>query len=395
MAERKPTPVYTISDVLRHGGGKLMGRWKGEQRGVLMRVGASYYGRWREFKINDAGEVRWTQVKRKLCNADEGKAEAIRILNENVAQASGPAACHQGIATLQQFVDARFVPDHVVNLKPNGQRHYAYCLDKHVLLALGKYRLKEFTPSLVQAFLTAKAKTLSGQTVAHLRNVLSAIFRHAKGCGFWRGDLPTEFVRIPEIHPDTPVAISFDDVKAILGNMREPYRTLAHLMVITGLRIGEALALRWDHVDLVKRVVEVRLNFSNGQWCTVKSRNGIRDLPISEELAMALEALRVPGPNGWLVFPNKYGAPLDAHNMSARELKPACKAAKLEPIGWHVLRHTAVTLMRQRGMTGAEAQVFAGHGSAAMTDRYSHAAIERMRAVVDGFKVIDAGGRLM
>lgn len=77
---------------------------------------------------------------------------------------------------------------------------------------------------------------------------------------------------------------------------------------------------------------------------------------------------------------------LDAHNIAARELKPACKAAGLPPIGWHTLRHTAVTLLQQAGATGAEAKAFAGHGSVGMTERYTHAEVERMRGSVEALK---------
>jgi len=41
-------------------------------------------------------------------------------------------------------------------------------------------------------------------------------------------------------------------------------------------------------------------------------------------------------------------------NIAARELKPACKAAGIPAIGWHVLRHTAITLLQQAGATGSK-----------------------------------------
>ena len=375
--------------------GGAMGRWKGEQRGVLAKRGTAYYGRWREFVEDPDGAISWKQVNRKLCNVSDGKAEAIRILNENVAAAGGPAACHQGIATLTQFVDARFRPDHIEHLKPNGQRHYDYCLG-HILKALGGYRLREFTPAMIQAFLTAAGKGRSGQTVVHLRNALSAIFGHAKRCSFIRGDLPTEFVKVPEIRAKSPEALSLEQSRLLLENMREPYRTVAHLMVATGLRIGEALALQWDNVDLERRVLRVRLNFSNGEWTTVKSAHSVRDLPLTDETAMALEAMQIPGPSAWLVFPNKFGCPLDAHNLSARELKPACKAAGIPPIGWHALRHTALTLIQQSGASRGEAKMVAGHGSERMTNTYTHGSMQRLRDVLGEIKFVEEKkGRLM
>jgi integrase len=374
---------YNLSEALTSGGSTIS-RWKGEQRGSLKREGKSYYGRWREFVETADGKIEWKQVKRKLCPASDGKAEAIRILNENVSQAGGPAACHQGIATLRQFITARFEPDHIANLKQSGKDHYGYCLGKHILPALGAFRLKEFTHPMVQGFLTLKAKRLSPQTVRHLRNALSAVFGHAKRCGFWRGDLPTDYVRTPEVHEKKPRALSSDEVRRLLVCMEEPWRTLALVMTSVGLRIGEALALDWQHVDLKTGVIHVRRNWTHGEWGSLKSRNAVRDLPINHEMLMALEALQVPLAAGWLLWPNRRGGPQSAMNLAARELKPACKAAGLPPLGWHALRHTALTLLQQGGMTGPEAQMMAGHGTQAMTARYTHASMERLRAVVDG-----------
>ncbi len=101
-----------------------MGRWKGEQRGTLRRTTTGYYGRWREFVQDETGKIEWKQVKRKLCDVSDGKAEAIRLLNESVSRAGGPSACPQGMATFQQFVEVRFEADRIAKLKPNGQRYY-------------------------------------------------------------------------------------------------------------------------------------------------------------------------------------------------------------------------------------------------------------------------------
>lgn len=372
--------AYNLSEALLQRPEVLMSRWRGEQRGSLLKIGDSYYGRWREFREKE-GVIEWTQVKRKLCPVSDGKAEAIRILNENVAQAGGPAACHQGIATLNQFIDARFRPDHIANLKQSGKDHYKWCL-WHIMPALGGYRLKEFNQQLAQYFLTTKSKQMSAQSVRHLRNALSAIFKHAKGCGFWRGDVPTEYCKTPEVHEKKAIALTQDQVARLLLHMADPYRALTMLIASTGLRIGEAVALDWEHVDLKARVIRVRKNYTHKRWGTLKSKNSVRDLPISVEVAMALEGIRKDGQT--LLFQARTGQPLDAHNMAADKLKPACKAAGVPVIGWHALRHTALSLLQGGGMSAADAQLVAGHGSQAMTARYTHGDVERLRLVVDG-----------
>ena len=80
-------------------------------------------------------------------------------------------------------------------------------------------------------------------------------------------------------------------------------------------------------------------------------------------------------------------------NIAARELKPACRLAGIPVIGWHVLRHTAITLIQQAGATGVEAQRFAGHASDAMRERYTHAEVDRLRASVDAVRLVEEQGK--
>ena len=227
----------------------------------------------------------------------------------------------------------------------------------------------------------------------HLRNALSAIWTHALKTGCYRGTPPTAYLSTPTVPSvQAKTALTAIQARALLAQMREPYRTLALVVMSCGLRIGEALALDWEHVDLERRVVRIRRNFTHGEFGTLKTLRSVRDLPLSEEAALALETMEsrhVQYPGAWLVFRNRYGQPLDAHNIAARELKPACRLAGVPVIGWHVLRHTAITLIQQAGATGIEAQRFAGHASEAMRERYTHAEVDRLRESVDAVRLVE------
>lgn len=396
---------YDSPEALLRPGGIDVGRVRGEQAGSLERRKTGWFGRWREFTLTESNTIEWKQTGwRKLTAEDGTKAQARERLNEELARANGAAACPQGMATVAQFIEARFRPDHVEALKPNGQRHYAGMLPR-ILEAFGSVRLRDVNHHMVQGWLTLLGKpdnagnTRSPQTIRHYRNALSAVFTHAKRCGFWRGDLPTEYVRTPPVVHERGTALAAEQVALLLSRLAEPHRTLVLLLASTGLRIGEALALDWSRVNigdvparrddgwLLPRVIQVRVNFSNGAWSTLKSRNSIRDIPVSDELAAALGRLAVPG-QGWLLFPNRWGKPLDAHNLAARVLKPACKAAGLPLIGWHDLRHTALTLMQQAGMSQAEAKLIAGHGSERVTATYTHGFLARAAEVMARVKLI-------
>ncbi len=393
---RAAARCYDIHALLRKGEVADMGRIKGDQRGSLVRIGRKYYGRFSKWVVV-GNQAEWKAVKEPLCATSEGKARAIELLNARVAEANGPAAVLLGNATVKQFIETKFQPEHIDRKKASGRDHYEWALF-HILPALGDFRLTQVSQGILQGFVDAKVEAgLSPQSVRHLRNALSAIWKHALKTGCYRGTPPTQYLTTPTVPSvTTRMALTAVHARALLAQMREPYRTLALVVMSCGLRIGEALALDWEHVDLDRRVVRIRRNFTHGEFGTLKTLRSVRDLPLSEEAALALEAMEsrhVQYPGAWLVFRNRYGQPLDAHNIAARELKPACRLAGVPVIGWHVLRHTAITLIQQAGATGIEAQRFAGHASDAMRERYTHAEVDRLRASVDAVRLVEEQGK--
>jgi integrase len=76
----------------------------------------------------------------------------------------------------------------------------------------------------------------------------------------------------------------------LLTSLPEPGRTLVLVAVLTGLRIGEILALRWKAVDLTRGVIQVRETVSEGKFGFPKTKSSRRDIPISLPVRDALQA---------------------------------------------------------------------------------------------------------
>jgi integrase len=151
--------------------------------------------------------------------------------------------------TIADFVAESFIPGLVETLKPGGKGHYAYMLNKHVLPALGKMQLRELQPLHVQKFLALKLKAgLSVQTALHIKNTISAIFRYAKSMRAYSGDLPTEGVRLPELHVAPRQVMTHDQVRQLADALPEQVSILVTVLAETGMRIGEAMGLRWKCV---------------------------------------------------------------------------------------------------------------------------------------------------
>lgn len=93
---------------------------------------------------------------------------------------------------------------------------------------------------------------------------------------------------------------------------------------------------------------------------------------VAERLGDHLERFSQPGPDS-LVFPGPDGGALRANAFRARHWRPAVRAAGLEPLRPHDLRHTAVALWIAAGASPKQIATWAGHTSVAVVlDRYGH-----------------------
>jgi integrase len=162
----------------------------------------------------------------------------------------------------------------------------------------------------------------------------------------------------------------------LLAEIPDAYEPLFIVLASTGLRISEAIALRWCDLDLDKnpRRLRVRRTIVNGVVGAPKSRHGARAIPLSEELAQRLRELRCADLGGEaLVFANDDGRPLRPDTLRAHVLKPAATRAGLAGVGLHTLRHTCAALLIAQGANPLRLQRWMGHHSAAYTlEAYGH-----------------------
>ena len=170
----------------------------------------------------------------------------------------------------------------------------------------------------------------------------------------------------------------------LLDALPEPSRSLAWLLALTGLRLGELLAMRWQNVDLEHGTMRVTEAVYEGHFDVPKTQRSRRSVPLS---AMAIQILTahkpaVANPEA-LVFATRTGTPFDRHNLSTKQLKPTCKKLGLVGIGWHWLRHANATLLDAVGTPLGTLQALLGHSSSEITrEVYLHSIPADARAAV-------------
>ena len=159
----------------------------------------------------------------------------------------------------------------------------------------------------------------------------------------------------------------------------------------SGLRAGELIALRRQHVDLLRRTITVveKVQYISGRHVVSvpKSSAGRRPVALPGVVVAALEehlaAYAEPGSEG-LVFPAPEGGFLRLENFRKRVWTPAVTAAGIAPLRLHDLRHTCASLAIAAGADVKVLQRMLGHASAALTlDRYGHLMPGQAQSVAD------------
>jgi integrase len=274
--------------------------------------------------------------------------------------------------TLQEFVDQFFLPLAFPILKSSTRKRYRSTLDLHLLPALGKCRLCDIRTVEVQRFVLQKFDGgLGWETCNHLRNLLSKIFANAKKWGHFAGTNPALGVELPERRQVREKRVLMpEQVARLLAVLREPIRTMIFLAILTGLRVGEILALRWQDVDLDQGELRVVQAVYRGCMGSPKTKGSRRTIPLPQAVSRALKDLaqRAHGvtPEG-LVFPSRKGTVLNDTNLLLRVLKPAGRLAGVAWVSWHTFRRTHATLLQLAGGSAKDAQAQLGHSQITTT----------------------------
>jgi integrase len=133
----------------------------------------------------------------------------------------------------------------------------------------------------VQLFLAAKLRSgLSWRTVKRMRTALGTIMAAAEAAELIPSN-PVRKTRFPRRGLIKQKAvIAPDKIRDLLEALPEPSQSLAWLLVLTGLRIGELLAVRWRNVDLEYGVLRVTESVYDGHFDRPKTQRSLRSVPL-------------------------------------------------------------------------------------------------------------------
>ena len=316
---------------------------------------------------------------------------------------------------------AAWLADVADRSKPHTLANYRSHVKGNILPVLGDRIAADLTPADIRRMHAAmRRRGLGDATVAGAHRTLVSLLEHARAERIIADNIaalnPPRRTRPSKVRS----SLTREEAKALLS-VGDARWTLA---LLTGLRSGEARALRWSDLDLDAGVAQLSWSLTDGTFAhgcggtcgrklagacperriviapdldsvplegrhiLVRPKNGsAREIPLTEALVSQLQALAdsdAINPHG-LVWHRADGSP-KTNADDNHDLGLALREAGVDRPGatTHWLRHSYVTLSEHAGIPWAAFAGVSGHSSPEASDPYRHVlTAEGRRAVVD------------
>lgn len=249
-----------------------------------------------------------------------------------------------------------------------------------VLTFFGSATLSAVSPTRILEF--RGALHTSGMTPATVNlylALLRTVLNYAVTAGYLQASPVRRFARgaylLANPRPKRSPPLTNEEATRLLGVLRADWpqwHALFAFLLFTGARRGEAAGLRWNDVDLERRLVTIRRSYTSPP----KSGNE-RTVPITTDLAALLaEHRKRDSWGGPSVFPQPHtGEMLSPDARLAKVMDAACSATGVRRMRIHDLRHAHASLWLMAGGTLTDVQRNLGHSTPVLTaSTYGHIA---------------------
>ncbi len=277
---------------------------------------------------------------------------------------------------------------------------------RRLVAHLGLVPITRLSPPRIQdAYRALLEQGLSGYSVLQAHRMLHRALGQALNWGLVRRN-PAAMAMPPRPRKRTMTALTTAQLNVLFAHTSgDRLHALWLVLGTAGLRLGEALGLAWDDVDLGTGRLVVRRALQHQKragfvFVLPKTPTSRRTVVLTRRAVDSLrshghlEHERRVGTADWidsgLVFTNTHGGPMQ-QSRAAVSLKTALRETGLPRIRIHDLRHTTATALLQAGIHPKVVQDMLGHSSITTTmDTYSHVmpamhshAVRRLDALLD------------
>lgn len=361
-------------------------------RGFIRKRGNIYYAYWRD----PEGRQRTKAVSPR-------KKDAERFLTTVQAQLVSGTYQERPAIMFAEFAESWLTECAAPSIKASTLRSYECLVRNRLIPHFGPRKLSEITPQAVQSYMSERlAQGMTAKTALNHLVLLKTILKQAVEWDYIVKN-PADHVKRPKSEHREMDFLHPAEIRAFLDVLDAPYRALFTTAILTGMRLGELLALQWGDIDWRSRTLHVRRSVYRNQFVSPKSRRSVRAIGMSPTLRDVLRLHRVATPPNPLdlVFPSESAGFLDQANLRNRVFASALTRAGLRKIRIHDLRHTFASLLIHDGENLKYVQTQLGHASIQTTvDRYGHlmpdaylGASERLDATIFGDDTAQSGDK--
>ena len=269
--------------------------------------------------------------------------------------------------------------------RSDTRRSYEVWIRNHILPKWGECALSDVQARPVELWL--ESLTLATKSRVHIRGVLRILWDFA----MWLGDVPTqrnpmELVTIKGATKRTkkPRSLTVREFQKFVQYLGEPFRTMAVLCVCFGLRISEALGLKWGDVNWLESKLKVERSIVGQIVDDVKTCESEAEPPIDEAVLAVLknwkQMSQFSDAEDWMfASPAQLGRLPWSYDQVWRMYQKAAAQAGIGRLGTHTMRHTYRSWLDAVGTTLAVQQKLMRHADIRTTMLYGDVVTDEMK----------------
>lgn len=284
-------------------------------------------------------------------------------------------------------------------VKNSTYMKYRNSINKHIIPKLGSFDIKTLDNNIVQKFinqkLSAEKCSLSPKSVKELVNIMKNTLAYAENYGF-QSKCKCELLIVRNSFKPIRV-LNKNEEKALLNTLESDtdiFKLGILISLLTGVRIGELCALRWEDVDFKECVITVNRTMQRVQVegkdnkteiiiTTPKTNASIRQIPIPKMLVDYIIGFK--SSNDQYILTNKNGNYIEPRVMQYK-FKKYIQIAGISDANFHALRHTFATRCIEAGVDVKVLSEVLGHSKVNITlDRYVHNSIDYKKDNIERF----------
>ncbi len=310
------------------------------------------------------------------------RAELLRKVGDERARGAGSFR-QRSTESVGAWVERWLEDEKQPNLARSTYAVYEVAWRLHAKLLIGHVRLDRFTPEHVtDVYARLRKKSVGGRTIQVVAKIMRQAFDAAIRREKYPRANPWRSVAVPRHDYREARVLTVDEARRFVAAARaDRFEGVWLLALFGGLRLGEALGLKWSDVDLATGKIQIRQQatevYGRVEVGTLKTKSSRRDVVVSggalealqrRERAASRESHKSP-----FIFTTPSGALVDRNNVRRRHFAAVCERAEISGLRPHDLRHSMTSHAIAAGLSPIVVAARLGHKSTRMTlDRYGH-----------------------